>query len=129
MLEASILFSISSFNSEKKSIPVKFSISSTETTNSYNGLLEFSCGNKKAKDKKYYAKKYYFVRYSDKLDENNEFENTVFESKSIILNNKAIGDIEEIPYHGRGGKNEVRLDRVSYDKEFWDTFYKNNPID
>jgi len=36
------------FNSEKKSIPVKLSILSTETTNSYSGLLELRCGNKKA---------------------------------------------------------------------------------
>lgn len=86
---------------------------------------ENTCVYSKNENQKYYAKKYFFKLYTDKIDFNSRLENTVFESSSIIFNIKTTGEIEEIPYEHKR-KKETRLDRVSYNKNFWDLYYKNN---
>ena len=71
---------------------------------------------------KYYAIKYYNRSYSETLNKENKMENTVFESSSYLFDFE-LKEVEGIPYEHRR-KTETRLDRVRYNKRFWNSFYE-----
>lgn len=71
---------------------------------------------------KYYATKYYTSSYikSDYRDGTNE--NNVYIRDSDLFDFE-LKNIEEIEYYEIKNKEQNSLNRVSYDQNFWNTFY------
>ncbi len=70
----------------------------------------------------YYATQYFNRRYSETLNKDNNKIYSVFERDSYLFDFE-LNDVENIEYEWREKKQTV-LNRVKYDKDFWDLFYK-----
>lgn len=75
-------------------------------------------------DGKYYAVSYFTRSLSEKLTDKNVFENTVTEKYSYA-NNFETKAVEELKYENQATQN-YKLDRVDYDQNFWESFYKTD---
>ena len=75
-------------------------------------------------DGKYYAVSYFTRSLSEKLTDKNVFENTVTEKYSYA-NNFETKAVEELKYENQATQN-YKLDRVDYDPNFWESFYKTD---
>ncbi|WP_324023651.1 erythromycin esterase family protein [Maribacter sp. BPC-D8] len=71
---------------------------------------------------KFYATRYFNRRYNETLDKENNKNYGVFERDSYLFDFE-LKNVEEIEYEWREKKQTV-LNRVEYDKTFWDSFYK-----
>ncbi|QRM89733.1 hypothetical protein FG167_11020 [Lacinutrix sp. WUR7] len=71
---------------------------------------------------KFYATKFFNRRYNETLDKDNNKNYGVFERDSYLFDFE-LKNVEEIEYEWRKKKQTV-LNRVEYDKTFWDSFYK-----
>lgn len=73
---------------------------------------------------KYYATRHFNRSYHEILNKENKKENAIFERDSYMFDFE-LKNVEEIEYefHVRDKKQTV-LNRVKYDKTFWDSFYK-----
>jgi erythromycin esterase-like protein len=71
---------------------------------------------------KYYATEYFNRSYSETLNKENKKENRVFERDSYLFDFE-LKNVEEIEFEFRK-KEQTVLNRVEYDKTFWDSFYK-----
>jgi len=71
---------------------------------------------------KFYAIRYFNRRYNETLDKDNNKNYGVFERDSYLFDFE-LKNVEEIEYEWREKKQTV-LNRVEYDKTFWDSFYK-----
>ncbi len=72
---------------------------------------------------KYYAKRFFNRRYSENLDVQNKEYIGVFERDSHFFDFE-LNDVEYIEYEHKL-KDKSSLDRVEYDKSFWDSFKKH----
>ncbi|APG64814.1 hypothetical protein LPB136_05310 [Tenacibaculum todarodis] len=77
-------------------------------------------------DAKYYASTYFNRRYYEKLDEDNQLENSVIEMNSNMYDFE-IKNVEDIEYYQYNNKKENSLFRVAYDENFWNLFYEQHP--
>ena len=73
-------------------------------------------------DGKYYATKYFNRSYNETLNNENKKENSVIELDSYLFDFE-LNNVEEIEYEFHKMEQTV-LNRVKYDKTFWDSFYK-----
>ncbi|WP_452219939.1 erythromycin esterase family protein [Lacinutrix salivirga] len=71
---------------------------------------------------KFYATRYFNRRYNETLDKDNNKNYGVFERDSYLFDFE-LKNVEEIEYEWREKKQTV-LNRVEYDKAFWNSFYK-----
>ena len=71
---------------------------------------------------KYYATRYFYRSYNETLNNENKKENSVLEMDSYLYDIE-LKNVEEIEYEFRKMEQTV-LNRVEYDKTFWDSFYK-----
>jgi erythromycin esterase-like protein len=71
---------------------------------------------------KFYATRYFNRSYNQTLNNENKKENSVFELDSYLFDFE-LKNVEEIEYEFRKMEQTV-LNRVEYDKTFWDSFYK-----
>ena len=71
---------------------------------------------------KFYATRYFNRRYNETLDKDNNKNYGVFERDSYLFDFE-LKNVEEIEYEWRE-KEQTVLNRVEYDKTFWDLFYK-----
>jgi len=71
---------------------------------------------------KFYATRYFNRRYNETLDKDNNKNYGVFERDSYLFDFE-LKNVEEIEYEWREKKQTV-LNRVEYDKTFWNSFYK-----
>ncbi|MEO8933811.1 MAG: erythromycin esterase family protein [Xanthomarina sp.] len=70
---------------------------------------------------KFYATRYFNRRYNETLDKDNNKNYGVFERDSYLFDFE-LKNVEEIEYEWREMKQTL-LNRVEYDKNFWDSFY------
>ena len=75
-------------------------------------------------DGKYYATNYFNRFINERLTKDNKIERIVFDRNSYLYDFN-ITEVEEIEYEFREMELTV-LNRVEYDKTFWDSFYKRN---
>lgn len=73
-------------------------------------------------DGKFYATRYFNLRYNETLDKDNNKNYGVFEIDSYLFDFE-LKNVEEIEFEWRETKQTL-LNRVDYDKNFWDSFYK-----
>ena len=73
-------------------------------------------------DGKYYATNYFNRFINERLTKDNKIERIVFDRNSYLYDFN-ITEVEEIEYEFREMEKTV-LNRVEYDKTFWDSFYK-----
>ena len=73
---------------------------------------------------KYYATKYFNRSYNETLNKENKKENRVFERDSYLFDFE-LNNVEEIEYEFRK-KKETVLNRVDYNDNFWNSFYKKS---
>lgn len=73
---------------------------------------------------KYYATQYFNRRYSETLNKENNKNYSVFEKDSYLFDFE-LKDVEDIEYEWRE-KEQTVLNRVEYDKVFWNSFYQRN---
>lgn len=73
-------------------------------------------------NEKYYAIQYFNRRYNESLNKNNRKNYSVFERDSYLFDFE-LKNVEDIEYEFRE-KEQTVLNRVEYDKTFWDSFYK-----
>ena len=71
---------------------------------------------------KFYATRYFNRSYNETLNNENKKENRVFERDSYLFDFE-LKNVEEIEYEFRKMEQTI-LNRVEYDKVFWDSFYK-----
>ncbi len=71
---------------------------------------------------KFYATRYFNRRYNETLDKDSKKNYGIFERDSYLFDFE-LKNVEEIEYEWRVKKQTV-LNRVEYDKLFWDSFYK-----
>jgi len=71
---------------------------------------------------KFYATRYFNRSYNETLDKDNNKNYGVFERDSYLFDFE-LKNVEEIEYEWREKKQTV-LNRVEYDKAFWNSFYK-----
>jgi erythromycin esterase-like protein len=71
---------------------------------------------------KYYATRYFYRSYDETLNNEKKKENSILEMDSYLFDFE-LQSVEEIEYEWREKKQTV-LNRVEYDKTFWDLFYK-----
>jgi erythromycin esterase-like protein len=95
----------------------------------YNNILqttikeENSCYYSNVLDNgKYYATRYFNRRYNETLNTDNQKNYAVFESDSYLFDFE-LNNVENIEFEWRK-KEQTVLNRVEYDKVFWDSFYK-----
>ena len=74
----------------------------------------------------YYATRFFNRSYYEILNIEDKRENNVFERDSYLFDFE-LKDVEEIEYEHRK-KEQTLLNRVAYDKAFWDSFYKREII-
>lgn len=75
-------------------------------------------------DGKYYATNYFNRFINERIANDNEIEQRVFERNSFLYDFE-ITDVEEIEYEWREKKQTV-LNSVKYEKTFWNSFYKRD---
>ena len=73
---------------------------------------------------KYYAIQYFNRRYSETLNKENKKKYSVFERDSYLFD-FVLNEVEDIEYEWRE-KEQTVLNRVEYDKAFWNAFYQRN---
>jgi len=73
-------------------------------------------------DKKYYASNNFKRFYTETIDENDKFENTLYESKSAFFDTDT-KNIDVIDYKYRVNKHKL-LKKINYDEDFWKSFYE-----
>ena len=83
---------------------------------------ESICTFSKHENEKYYASNYYYRSYSDRTDYKERLTNSVYESTSNIFDIDTSKNVEAIDYEYHKKKLTV-LDRISYNSEFWNSFY------
>jgi len=71
---------------------------------------------------KFYATRYFNRSYNETLNNENKKENRIFELDSYLFDFE-LKNVEEIEYEFRKMEQTV-LNRVEYDKTFWNSFYK-----
>lgn len=71
---------------------------------------------------KYYATRYFNREYNEIINKENKKENTVFERNSYLFQFE-LENVEEIGFEFHE-KEQTVLNRVEYDKIFWNSFYK-----
>ncbi len=71
---------------------------------------------------KFYATRYFNRSYNETLNNENKKENRIFERDSYLFDFE-LKNVEEIEYEFRKMEQTV-LNRVEYDKTFWNSFYK-----
>jgi len=84
---------------------------------------ENSCTYSKIINQKHYASNYFHRASMETLNTKNKIENSVFEAKSQLYDFK-IKNVEQIEYEYRT-KKETVLNRIDYDADFWNSFYKS----
>jgi len=127
---------------DKESFAIVKVIENWETTLRTEEIEEYFKGNENAKkiaqatikeenicsysnildNGKYYATKYFNRRYKETLSKENKKEIKVSEQDSNLFDFE-LNDVEEIEYEF-DKKEQTVLNRVEYDKTFWDSFYK-----
>ncbi len=73
---------------------------------------------------KYYATQYFNRKYSETLNKENNKNYSVFERDSYLFDFE-LKDVEDIEYEWRE-KEQTVLNRVEYDKAFWNSFYQRD---
>lgn len=84
------------------------------------------CTYSKVIHNKYYASKYFNRRYVEKISDENQLENSVFEANSYLYDYE-IEKVEDIEYYEYNNKKENSLLKIKYDADFWNSFYKQYP--
>ena len=77
---------------------------------------------------KYYATEYFNSSYREILDKDNKKQNSMMVLDSHLFDFE-LKDVEEIEYFEYNNKKENSLNRVEYEKTFWDSFYKRQIAD
>jgi len=72
---------------------------------------------------KLYATRYFNRSYVEYTYNHGKTKNNVYERDSYLYDFE-IKNVEEIEYYENNNKKENSLNRVNYDKSFWDSFYK-----
>ncbi|MBA6313876.1 hypothetical protein FLV31_03715 [Cellulophaga baltica] len=80
----------------------------------YTGILDTG---------KLYATRYFNRSYEEYTYNHGETKNNVYERDSYLYDFE-LKNVEEIEYYENNNKKENSLNRVNYDKAFWDSFYK-----
>ena len=73
--------------------------------------------------RKFYATKYYNSSYNQTLNKEGERETNIYVRDSDLFDFE-LKNVEEIEYHEFNEKKENSLRRVSYDENFWSSFYQ-----
>lgn len=74
-------------------------------------------------DDKYYATRYFNRTINETINSNDEKKTRTYERDSYLFDFET-QNVEEIEYYEYNNKKENSLHRVSYDENYWDTFYK-----
>ncbi|SEQ39480.1 hypothetical protein [Myroides profundi] len=74
---------------------------------------------------KYYATNFFYRSFSEETYHNGEKHNLTNSTDSHLFDLKT-NDVEFIEYEFKN-KSKTLLDRVSYNEDFWNNFYKENP--
>ena len=72
---------------------------------------------------KLYATRYFNRSYEEYTYNHGKTKNNVYERDSYLYDFE-LKNVEEIEYYENNNKKENSLNRVNYDKAFWDSFYK-----
>ncbi|WP_158974980.1 erythromycin esterase family protein [Cellulophaga sp. L1A9] len=72
---------------------------------------------------KLYATRYFNRSYEEYTYNHGKTKNNVYERDSYLFDFE-LKNVEEIEYYENNNKKENSLNRVNYDKAFWDSFYK-----
>lgn len=75
-------------------------------------------------DGKYYATEYFNRKYNETINKEGKREHSLYERESHLFDFET-KNVEEIKYWEYDNREENSLNRVEYDKSFWDAFYKN----